>query len=216
MFSQIDEGEAKQVPLVVKTDAHGSLEAIQNSIRNLATEEVSAHILLAGVGGITESDVSLAAASGALAIGFNVRADAPARSLARRDGVEIRYYSIIYELLEEVGQLMSGFLAPKVVENTLGYARVKEVFSVSKIGKVAGCEITEGLARQGANLRLVRDNIVIHEGKMTTLKRHKDDVREVKEGLECGIGIDKYQDIKEGDVIELFEAQEVARSISDS
>tara|TARA_B100000029_G_scaffold484733_1_gene537279 strand:- start:5242 stop:7893 length:2652 start_codon:yes stop_codon:yes gene_type:complete len=216
MFSDIDAGEAKQVPLVVKTDTHGSLEAIQSSIANLETEEVSAHILLSGVGGITESDVSLASASGAIAIGFNVRADSPARNLARRDGVEIRYYSIIYELLEEVGQLMSGFLAPKVVENTLGYARVKEVFAVSKVGKVAGCEITEGLARKGAHLRLVRDSVVIHEGKMSTLKRHKDDVREVKEGLECGIGIDRYQDIKEGDVIELFEAQEVARSITDA
>tara|TARA_B100001123_G_scaffold301792_1_gene336855 strand:- start:1565 stop:4207 length:2643 start_codon:yes stop_codon:yes gene_type:complete len=216
MFSDIDAGEAKEVPLLVKADTHGSLEAIQTSITSLETDEVSAHILLSGVGGITESDVSLASASGAMAIGFNVRADSPARNLARRDGVEIRYYSIIYELLEEVGQVMSGFLAPKVVENTLGYARVKEVFAVSKVGKVAGCEITEGLARQGAHLRLVRDSVVIHEGKMSTLKRHKDDVREVKEGLECGIGIDRYQDIKAGDVIELFEAQEVARSIADS
>tara|TARA_B100001123_G_C15042441_1_gene920058 strand:- start:178 stop:828 length:651 start_codon:yes stop_codon:yes gene_type:complete len=215
MFTQIDEGEAKQVPLVVKADAHGSLEAIQNSIAKLGTDEVSAHVLLSGVGGITESDISLAAASGAMTVGFNVRADAPARGLARRDGVEIRYYSIIYELLEDVGQLMSGFLAPKVVENTLGYARVKQVFSVSKIGKVAGCEITEGLARQGLKVRLVRDSVVVHEGNMSTLKRHKDDVREVKEGLECGIGLEKYQDIKEGDVIELFEAQEVARSISE-
>ena len=126
-----------------------------------------------------------------------------------RDGVDLRYYSVIYELLEDIGGLMSGLLAPTVVENTIGYVRVKEVFSISKVGKIAGCEVTEGLVRTGAKVRLLRDNVVLHEGQMSTLKRHKDDVREVKEGLECGIGIERYQDIKEGDVLELFEAKEV-------
>ena len=215
MFTQIAEGEVDEVALVIKADVHGSLEAILANLAGLGTEEVQARVLLSGVGGINESDISLAAASGALAVGFNVRADAPARTLARRDGVDIRYYSVIYELLEDIGGLMSGLLAPTVVENTIGYVRVKEVFSISKIGKIAGCEVTEGLVRTGAKVRLLRDNVVVHEGQMSTLKRHKDDVREVKEGLECGIGIERYQDIKEGDVLELFEAKEVARSIAD-
>ena len=167
------------------------------------------------MGGINESDISLAAASKALTVGFNVRADAPARALARRDGVDIRYYKVIYELLDDIGRLMSGLLSPNVIEKTLGYVRVKQVFSISKIGKIAGCEVTEGIVRSGAKVRLLRDNVVIHEGQMSTLKRHKDDVREVKEGLECGIGIQKYQDLKEGDVLELFEATEIARSITD-
>ena len=216
MFSEIAEGEADEVPLVVKADAHGSLEAILASLAGLGTDEVKARILLSGVGGINESDIALAAASKALAVGFNVRADAPARALARRDGVDIQYYTVIYELLSDMGGLMSGLLAPTVVENTLGYVRVKQVFAISKVGKIAGCEVTEGIARSGAKIRLVRDNVVIHEGQMSTLKRHKDDAREVKEGLECGIGIEKYQDIKEGDVLELFEAKEVARSITDT
>lgn len=214
MFTQIAEGEASEVPLVVKADVHGSLEAILSSITQLGTDEVKVKILLSGVGGINESDISLAAASDAFAVGFNVRADAPARALARRDGVDIKYYSIIYELLEDIGNLMSGLLAPTIVESTLGYARVKQVFTISKIGKIAGCEITEGIAKTGAKVRLLRDNLVLHTGQMSTLRRHKDDVREVKEGLECGIGLEKYHDIKEGDVLELFEAKEVARSIS--
>ena len=215
MFTQIAEGEVDEVALVIKADVHGSLEAILANLAGLGTGEVQARVLLSGVGGINESDISLAAASGALAVGFNVRADAPARTLARRDGVDIRYYSVIYELLEDIGGLMSGLLSPTVVENTIGYVRVKEVFAISKIGKIAGCEVTEGLVRTGAKVRLLRDNVVLHEGQMSTLKRHKDDVREVKEGLECGIGIERYQDIKEGDVLELFEAKEVARSIAD-
>ena len=216
MFSELSEGEVSTIPLVVKADAHGSLEAILASLAGLGTEEVKTQILLSGVGGINKSDISLAAASKALAVGFNVRADAPARALARRDGVGIRYYTVIYELLEDMGGLMSGLLAPTVVENTLGYVRVKQVFAISKVGKIAGCEVTEGVARSGAKVRLLRDNVVIHEGQMSTLKRHKDDVGEVKEGLECGIGLEKYQDVKEGDVLELFEAEEVARSISDT
>ena len=216
MFSEIAKAEASEVPLVVKADAHGTLEAILANLAGLGTDEVKTQILLSGVGGINKSDISLAAASKALAVGFNVRADAPARALARRDGVDIRYYTVIYELLEDIGGLMSGLLAPRVVENTLGYVRVKQVFAISKVGKIAGCEVTEGVARSGAKVRLLRDNVVIHEGQMSTLKRHKDDAREVKEGLECGIGLEKYQDIKEGDVLEVFEAEEVARSIADT
>ena len=216
MFSEIAKAEASEVPLVVKADAHGTLEAILANLAGLGTDEVKTQILLSGVGGINKSDISLAAASKALAVGFNVRADAPARALARRDGVDIRYYTVIYELLEDIGGLMSGLLAPRVVENTLGYVRVKQVFAISKVGKIAGCEVTEGVARSGAKVRLLRDNVVIHEGQMSTLKRHKNDAREVKEGLECGIGLEKYQDIKEGDVLEVFEAEEVARSIADT
>ena len=215
MFTQIAEGEVNEVSLVIKADVHGSLEAILASLFQLGTDEVKARVLLSGVGGINESDISLAAASKALTVGFNVRADAPARALARRDGVDIRYYKVIYELLDDIGKLMSGLLSPNVIEKTLGYVRVKQVFSISKIGKIAGCEVTEGIVRSGAKVRLLRDNVVIHEGQMSTLKRHKDDVREVKEGLECGIGIQKYQDLKEGDVLELFEAKEIARSITD-
>ena len=216
MFSELSEGEVSTIPVVIKADAHGSLEAILANLAGLGTDEVKTQILLSGVGGINKSDISLAAASKALAVGFNVRADAPARALARRDGVGIRYYTVIYELLEDIGGLMSGLLAPRVVETTLGYVRVKQVFAISKIGKIAGCEVTEGVARSGAKVRLLRDNVVIHEGQISTLKRHKDDAREVKEGLECGIGLEKYQDIKEGDVLEIFEAEEVARSIADT
>ena len=216
MFSRIAKGEVRELPLVVKADVHGSLEAILANVAALTRndDEVDARILLSGVGGISESDVTLAAASDAIAIGFNVRADAPARQLAKRHGVEIRYYRVIYELLDELRALLTGMLAPTEREETLGYARVKEIFDITKVGKIAGCEIVEGVVRSGARARLVRDNAVVHEGAIGSLKHHKDDVREVRQGLECGIGLRNYQDVKPGDRIEAFTVEQVARELN--
>ena len=168
---------------------------------------------MGGVGAVSESDISLAAASQALVIGFNVRAIPQARELARRDGVEIRYHSIIYELLEEVKSAMGGLLSPDQQEEFIGYAEIREIFSVSKLGKVAGCYVTEGIIRRGCSVRLLRDNIVVHEGSLKTLKRFKDEVKEVKDGLECGMAFDNYSDLQQGDMIECFELKEVARTL---
>ena len=216
MLSQIALGEVRELPLVVKADVHGSLEAILGNVTALTEgeKEVSARILLSGVGGISESDVTLAAASNAMVIGFNVRADPPARALAKRDGVDIRYYAVIYELLDDMRGLLSGMLAPIEREKTLGYTRIKEVFNITKVGKVAGCEVTEGSVKRGARVRILRDNVVIHDGVLSSLKRHKDEVREVKEGLECGIAFENYQDIKVEDVIEAYEIEQIARELS--
>jgi len=216
MLSQIALGEVRELPLVVKADVHGSLEAILGNVAALTEDEkeVTARIVLSGVGGISESDVTLAAASNAMIIGFNVRADPPARALAKRDGVDIRYYAVIYELLEDLRGLLSGMLAPIEREQTLGYTRIKEVFNITKVGKVAGCEVTEGSVRRGARVRILRDSVVIHDGVLSSLKRHKDEVREVKEGLECGMAFENYQDIKVEDVVEAYEIEQIARELS--
>ena len=213
MLSAIAAGEAEELPVVIKTDVHGSLEAIKVALDKLATEQVKVRILIGGVGALSESDISLAAASQALVIGFNVRAIPQARELARRDGVEIRYHSIIYELLEEVKSAMGGLLSPDQQEEFIGYAEIREIFSVSKLGKVAGCYVTEGIIRRGCSVRLLRDNIVVHEGSLKTLKRFKDEVKEVKDGLECGMAFDNYSDLQQGDMIECFELKEVARTL---
>jgi translation initiation factor IF-2 len=213
LFSQLAGSEAKELPLVVKSDVHGSLEAILAGVEKLSTDEVQVRVLHSGVGGITESDVTLAVASKAMIIGFNVRANAQARELARRDGVEIRYHSIIYELLDEVKASLSGMLSPGSRETILGHAEIREVFTITKVGKIAGCRVIDGLIRRGARLRLLRDDVVIYEGALGSLKRFKDDVREVREGFECGIGIEGYNDIREGDVIEAYEVEEVARTL---
>jgi translation initiation factor IF-2 len=213
MFNKIKEGEAKELALVVKADVHGSAEAIVGALDKLSTEDVKINILHAGVGGINESDVTLARASDALIIGFSVRANPQARELARRDRVEIRYYSIIYELADDVKQLLSGMLAPVLRESILGYAEVREVFNISKVGKVAGCMVTEGIVKRGCRLRLLRDNIVIHDGEIGQLKRFKDDVREVREGYDCGISLASFQDLQLGDVFECYEMEEVARQL---
>ncbi len=213
MITAIQAGEAKELPLVVKADVQGSLEAIVGSLEKLETEEVKPRILHGGVGGINESDVTLAAASNASILGFNVRANAQARDLARRDGIEIRYYSVIYDVVNDIKAALSGMLAPTIKETALGSAEVREVFAVSKVGKVAGCMVTDGVVRRSAKMRLLRDSVVIHEGTIGTLRRFKDEVKEVKEGFECGIGIENYQDIQKGDVIECYELQEIARSI---
>ena len=213
MFSRIAEGEAKEFGVVVKTDVQGSLEAIENAVARLSTPEVKVRVLHGAVGGITEGDVVLAKASGGIIIGFNVRANPQAREVARRDGVEIRYYSIIYDIIDDLKAALSGMLAPTLKEKFLGNAEIREVFTVSKAGKVAGCRVTEGAVRRGAKVRLLRDNVVIHEGTLKTLRRFKDEVREVQEGYECGMAFENYQDIQVGDVIECFEVEEVARAL---
>ncbi|MEE9545239.1 MAG: translation initiation factor IF-2, partial [Rhodospirillales bacterium] len=213
MFVQIQGDAARALPIVIKADVHGSLEAIMATLEKLATDEVKVNILHCGVGGINESDVTLAHASQSLIIGFNVRANHLARDVARRDNIEIRYYSVIYDLVDEIKKLLSGMLPPKITETLLGYAEILQVFTVSKVGKVAGCMVTEGKVRSGAKVRLVRDDIVVHEGGLSQLKRFKNDVKEVKEGTECGLALANYQDIQAGDKIECFEIKEVDREL---
>ena len=213
MLSAIAAGEAEELPVVIKTDVHGSLEAIRVALEKLGTDQVKVRILSAGVGAISESDISLSAASNAIVIAFNVRAIPQARDLAKRDGVEIRYHSIIYELIDEVKSAMGGLLSPDTQEDFIGYAEIRQVFGVSKIGKVAGCMVTEGIIKRGCKVRLLRDNVVIHEGSLKTLRRFKDEVKEVREGYECGMGFENYSDIQEGDMIECFELREVARTL---
>ena len=213
MLSAIAAGEAEELPVVIKTDVHGSLEAIKVALENLGTEQVKVRFLTGGVGALSESDISLAAASNALVIGFNVRAIPQARDLAKRDGVEIRYHSIIYELIDEVKAAMGGLLSPDTQEDFIGYAEIRQVFAVSKVGKIAGCFVTEGVIKRGCKVRLLRDNVVIHEGSLKTLKRFKDEVKEVRDGFECGMAFENYSDIQEGDVIECFELTQVARTL---
>jgi translation initiation factor IF-2 len=207
------EGEKRLLPLVLKADVQGSAEAIQGALAKLGSDEVGAQVLQSGVGGITESDVILAHASGAAIIGFNVRANAQARERAKRDGVEIRYYNIIYNVVDDVKAALSGMLAPELREKFLGNAEVLEVFAITKIGKVAGCRVTEGVVRRGARVRLIRDNVVIHEGELSTLKRFKDDAREVVAGQECGMSFANYQDLQKADVIECFEVETIKRAL---
>jgi translation initiation factor IF-2 len=213
MLSAIAAGEAEELPVVIKTDVHGSLEAIRVALEKLGTDQVKVRILSAGVGAISESDISLSTASNAIVIGFNVRAIPQARDLAKRDGVEIRYHSIIYELIDEVKAAMGGLLSPDTQEDFIGYAEIRQVFGVSKVGKVAGCMVTEGIIKRGCKVRLLRDNVVIHEGSLKTLRRFKDEVKEVRESFECGMGFENYSDIQEGDMIECFELREVARTL---
>jgi translation initiation factor IF-2 len=213
MMTNLKAAGTKEFTLLIKGDVQGSVEAIVAALDKLGTDEVRARIVHAGVGGITESDVGLAATSGAVLLGFNVRANAQAREAAARDGVEIRYYSVIYDLVDEVKQAMSGMLAPTRTETFIGNAEILEVFAISKVGKVAGCRVTEGKVERGAQVRLIRDNVVVHEGKLSTLKRFKDEVREVTAGQECGMAFENYQDMRQGDVIECFTVEHVQRSL---
>jgi translation initiation factor IF-2 len=213
MFSKIATGSAKELAVVVKSDVQGSLEAIVGSLEKMSTDEVAVRVLHSAVGGINESDVILAKATGALIIGFNVRANPQARELAQRDGVEIRYYAIIYDLIDDVRAALSGMLSPSLRERFLGNAAIREVFNITRVGKVAGCMVTDGVVRRGAKVRLLRDNVVIHEGALKTLKRFKEEVREVREGYECGMAFENYENIQQGDVIECFEVEEVARTL---
>ncbi|MCR4377989.1 MAG: translation initiation factor IF-2 [Rhodospirillales bacterium] len=213
MFEKIKEGVAEELPVVIKADVHGSLEAIVGTLNKMGTDEVRVRVLHGAVGGINESDVILARASGGFIIGFNVRANAQARDLAKRDGVDIRYYSIIYDVTDDMRKALSGMLAPTLKEEFLGYARIREVFNITKVGKIAGCIVTDGMVKRGAKVRLLRDDVVIHEGELNQLKRFKDDAKEVKEGMECGMSFSNYDDLKEGDVIECFDVIEVARQL---
>ncbi len=203
-----------ELPILVKADVQGSAEAIVQAMEKIGNEEVRVRVLHSGVGAITESDIGLAEASGAPVIGFNVRANAPARSAANQKGVEIRYYSVIYDLVDDVKAAASGLLSAEVRETFIGYAEIKEVFKVSGVGKVAGCLVTEGVARRSAGVRLLRDDVVIHEGTLKTLKRFKDEVAEVQSGQECGMAFENYDDIRQGDVIEIFEREEVERTLT--
>jgi translation initiation factor IF-2 len=214
MMQQLKEAGKKEFPLVVKGDVQGSVEAIMGALKKISTDEVEARIIHSGVGGITESDVSLANASKAIVIGFNVRANSQAKQLADSLGLEIRYYNIIYDLVDDVKGAMSGLLAPTRKEVFLGHAEIQQVFNISKVGKIAGARVTDGKVERGARLRLLRDNVVIlQEGKLSTLKRFKDDVREVVSGQECGIAFENFQDLKEGDVIECFQVETIMRTL---
>jgi translation initiation factor IF-2 len=213
MFEQMGEGEKKVLTLVIKADVQGSQEALVHALTRLATEEVKVTVVHAGVGGITESDVNLAMASRAVIIGFNTRADATARKLIESAGIQVRYYNIIYDAVEDVKAALTGMLAPERKESVLGLVQVRQVFRISKVGTVAGCYVQEGLVKRNAQVRVLRDNVVIHTGEIDSLKRFKDDVREVKAGFECGMSLKNFNDLKEGDQFEVFEVVEVARSL---
>ena len=213
MFEQMTEGEVKNLALIIKADVQGSQEALVASMQKLSTSEVRVQVVHAAVGGISESDVNLALASKAVIIGFNVRADASARKLAESSGIDIRYYNIIYDAIDEIKAAMSGMLSPEKREHALGLVEIRQVFMVSKVGAIAGCYVLEGLVKRGAHVRLLRDNVVIWTGELDSLKRFKDDAKEVKSGFECGLSLKNYNDIKEGDQLEVFEVQEVARSL---
>ena len=213
MMAQAKTSGRKEFPLVIKADVQGSVEAIIGALDKLATDEVAARVLHSGVGGISESDVTLAEASGVPIIAFNVRANKEAREAAERAGIEIRYYNIIYDLVDDVKKAMSGLLAPTLRETMLGNAQILEIFNISKVGKIAGCKVTDGTVERGANVRLIRDNVVIHEGKLSQLKRFKDDAREVGAGMECGMAFENYQDMRQGDVIECYRVEQIQRSL---
>jgi translation initiation factor IF-2 len=213
MFTDMTAGEVKMLPIIVKADVQGSQEALSQSLVKLSTEEVKVQLVYAAVGGISESDINLAIASKAVVIGFNVRADAGARKLAENNGIDLRYYNIIYDAVDELKAAMSGMLAPEKREEVIGAAEIRTVFVASKIGTVAGCMVTSGMVTRSSHFRLLRDNVVIYTGEIESLKRMKDDVREVKEGFECGIKLKGYNDIKEGDQLEFFEVKEVARTL---
>ena len=213
MFDKLKEGETQELAVVIKADVQGSQEAIVSALTGLNNDEVAVRILHAGVGGINESDITLAAASEGFVVGFNVRANKQAREMAARSNIDIRYYSIIYELLDDIKASLSSMLAPEIRERQIGNAEIREVFNITKMGKIAGCRVTDGIVRRGSGVRLLRDDVVIHEGKLATLRRFKDDVQEVRDGNECGMSFENYQDIQVGDVIECFEVEEIARTI---
>ncbi len=213
MFEQMGEGEVKSLALIIKADVQGSQEALAHALAKLSTDEVKVQVIHAAVGGISESDVNLAQASKAVIIGFNTRADAGARKAAESFGVDIRYYNIIYDAVDEVKAAMSGMLSPERRESVMGMVQIRQVFRISKVGAVAGCMVTAGIVKRGAQVRVLRDNVVIHTGELDSLKRFKDDVREVKEGFECGLSLKNFNDINEGDYLEVFEIQEVARTL---
>jgi len=213
LFSQFKEGEAQTVNIVIKADVQGSMEALRDSLLKLSTDEVKVVIVASGVGGLTESDANLAVTSNAILLGFNVRADAAARRVVEEKGLDLRYYSVIYELIDDVKKALSGLLSPEVTEEIIGLAAVRDVFRSSKFGAVAGCMVVEGVIKRNNPIRVLRDNVVIYEGALESLRRFKDDVSEVKAGTECGIGVKNYNDVQAGDQIEVFERTERAREL---
>ncbi|MFM2036141.1 MAG: hypothetical protein RL459_1406, partial [Pseudomonadota bacterium] len=213
MFSDMSGGEVKVLPIIIKADVQGSQEALAQSLLKLSTAEVKVQLVYAAVGAVSESDVNLAIASKAVIIGFNTRADAGARKLAEGNGVDIRYYDIIYDAVDDLKLAMSGMLTPDKKEEVIGTAEIRQIFKVSKIGSIAGCMVTAGVVRRSARLRLLRDNVVVYTGELESLKRFKDDAKEVREGFDCGLNIKNYNDIQEGDVLEFFEIKEVARTL---
>jgi len=213
MFEQMGEGGVKTLALLIKADVQGSREALAHALSRLSNDEVKVSVVHSGVGAISESDVNLALASKSVIIGFNTRADVAARRLAESQGVDIRYYNIIYDAVDEVKAALSGMLAPEKKESTLGLVQVRNIFKISKVGTVAGCMVLEGLIKRGARVRLLRDNVVIHDGELDSLKRFKDDVREVKAGFECGLSLKNFNDLKENDQLEAYEVLEVARTL---
>lgn len=213
MFADMEDGKISELNIVLKTDVQGSCEAIIDSLQKLSTDEVKVKIIGSGVGGITETDVTLAAASNAIIIGFNVRADAAARRIVESENLDLRYYSVIYSLIDEIKQAMSGMLAPEYKQQIIGLAEVRDVFKSPKFGAIAGCMVVEGIIKRNNPIRVLRDNVVIYEGELESLRRFKDDVNEVRNGMECGIGVKNYNDVRVGDMIEVFEVIEVKRSI---
>jgi translation initiation factor IF-2 len=213
MFEQMGEGEVRVLPLIIKTDVQGSYEALAHALQKLSTDEVKVNIIHSGVGAITESDINLALASKAVVIGFNSRADATARKLVQSSGVDVRYYTIIYDAVDEIKAALSGMLAPERKESVLGLVEVREVYRISKVGTVAGCYVLDGTVKRGSMVRVLRDNVVIHTGELDSLKRFKDDVKEVKSGFECGLSLKGFNDLNVGDHLEVYEMVEVARSL---
>lgn len=213
MFANMEEGDVSELNIVLKSDVQGSLEAISDALTKLSTDEVKVNIIGSGVGGITETDISLASASNAIVVGFNVRAEAAARKLVEQENVDLRYYSVIYDLIDEVKAAMSGMLQPEFKQEIIGLAEVRDVFKSPKLGAIAGCMVTEGIVKRSAPIRVLRDNVVIYEGELESLRRFKDDVQEVRNGMECGIGVKNYNDVKEGDQIEVFETVQVERKL---
>ena len=213
MLDKIKSGEVKHLPVIIKADVQGSIEAIEGTLKKLSNDEVTVQILHSAVGPISDSDVTLAKASNAFIIGFNVRAIPHARDLARQDGVDIRYYSIIYDVVDDIKKALVGMLSPELKEKIIGYAEIRNVFNITGVGKVGGCMVTEGFVKRGAKVRLLRDNVVIHDGALAQLKRFKEDVREVKSGYECGMSFENYNDIQVGDFIECYEVEEIAPTL---
>ena len=213
MFANMASGEVSEVNVVLKSDVQGSLEAISDSLTKLSTDEVKVRIIGSGVGAITETDATLAAASNAIMVGFNVRADATARKVIEAEKIDLRYYSVIYALIDEVKAAMSGMLAPEFKQEIIGLAQVRDVFKSPKIGAIAGCMVTEGIIKRSAPIRVLRDNVVIYEGELESLRRFKDDVQEVRNATECGIGVKNYNDVRVGDQIEVFETVEIKRTL---
>ena len=213
LFSGMGEGQVANLNVVVKTDVRGSLEAIVASLQKLATDEVRVNVVSSGVGGITETDATLAVASGAVMFGFNVRADNAAKKVVENNGVDMRYYSVIYDLLDDVKQAMAGLLAPELREEITGIAEVRDVFNSPKFGQIAGCMVIDGVIYRHKKIRVLRDNVVVYEGELESLRRFKDDVADVRQGMECGIGVKNYQDVRPGDQIEVFDVREIARTL---